>query len=100
MARKRDKQQMIPGTEPVYIQEIVDAAESYVDIRDQRMELTTKEVAAHDKLKEVMEKHNQQEYQYDGKVVRLKLGKTKVKVRSVDSDSDEAEEENEAEVEE
>lgn len=51
------KQATIPGTTQKAIAEIDHAAEAYVDVRDKRMKLTTKEVEAQAALVAAMQKH-------------------------------------------
>jgi hypothetical protein len=70
--RKRAKQKRLDGIEPDdRIKEIEDAADNYVDCRDERMGLTDKEVAAKEKLIEVMRKHKKAIYKGEGFTVTL-----------------------------
>jgi len=55
MARK--KQTELPGMERKTIREVNDAAEAYVDARDERMRLTEKEVERKQALISAMQKH-------------------------------------------
>lgn len=96
-------QMEIPGTERVSIPDIEDAAEAYVTVRDKRMALTEKEIAARTNLIDVVKGHVKELspgeggtliYKYDDMVVVLKPGKDHVKVRhDADDSDDEAEEE-------
>lgn len=51
--------------EPVQIPELVAAADSYEEIRNERMELTEREVSAQFTLIEAMKKHGLTEYNYE-----------------------------------
>lgn len=55
---KVKKQAEIPGTERKKVAELDHAAEAYVSARDERMELTEREVEARSALISVMRKHN------------------------------------------
>lgn len=83
-------QKELEGMEPPSIREIENAAEAYVDVRDKRMKLTEKEVAAKETLIQAVLKHadailpngdGDRVYRYDDMVVILKAGKPNVKVR-------------------
>jgi hypothetical protein len=67
---------------PPVIQEIVDAAENYATLRDQRMTEGKGEVAAKATLLEVMKKHNLTVYKYDGKTVVIEPREENVKVKA------------------
>jgi len=82
------------GVAPIKIPAIEKAARAYVTVRDDRMALTEKEVAAKSKLVEVIHANQEQLgknpkgeviYRFDDLQVILKGGKENVKVRSVDS---------------
>lgn len=63
MARKKTpKQTTIEGTQRKAIPAIRKAAETYVEIRDERMEFTEREVEANEKLVQVMVKHDVTDY--------------------------------------
>lgn len=89
----KEVQQEIPGTERPKIKEIEIAADAYTDVRDRRMKLTEKEVAAREKLIAVVLEHKNKlvpnekgEHIYrfgDDMAVVLKSGKTKVKVKHI-----------------
>lgn len=78
--QRRPKQAWIPGTEPVRIQEIDDAAESYVTARDTRMEFGLQEKKYASALLDLMHKHEQTAYEYDGKIVSIGA-EEKIKVK-------------------
>lgn len=95
----RPEQQEIPGTEAPKIKEIEKAAQKYVDIRDSRMALTTKEVAAKAALIEVMQKHagevsrdkdDNLVYRYDDSLV-IVSDKLQVKVRTATDETEASE---------
>lgn len=83
-----------PGVAPVKIKAIDQAAIKYVNIRDERMQLTEKECELRATLIEVVHGHadaigknekGEIVYKFDDLIVTLKPGKDKVKVRSADS---------------
>jgi hypothetical protein len=86
------KQSTIPGTTPKAIPEIDAAAEAYVEIRDKRMKLTTKEVEAQAVLVAAMEKHGLTVYRCtstDETLDVTMVTKTRAKVRGPkDEDAD------------
>ena len=65
-----------------------DAAESYAEIRDQRMELTESEVSAKATLLAVMKKHNLKSYKDKGAglYVMIEEGEDNVKVKKLQAD--------------
>lgn len=65
------KQLEIPGTEPVTIPEIEEAADTYVALRDKRMALTQKEIDARAVLIAAMDEHKLTSYRYDDNVVTV-----------------------------
>lgn len=84
------EQQEIPGTGALKIPEINRAAAAYEKARDERMALTKKEVAAKQKLIDVMLEHEKElpsnsdgdkVYRFGDEVVVLKQGEVSVKVR-------------------
>jgi hypothetical protein len=89
----------IPGTERPVIKAIEDAAENYVAARDKRMKLTEQEVAAKDKLIEVMLKNadklcvdgeGNKIYRFDEAVVILSdIAKVKVRHAHDEAEADE-----------
>ena len=60
--KRTPRTQDLPTMENKKIEELDDAALAYVDIRDQRMTLTPKEVAAKERLIRLMEKNHLTEY--------------------------------------
>jgi hypothetical protein len=89
MARMK-QQTEIPGTERKTIKEIDAAAEAYIEARDERMELTKREVEAKSLLLEAMQKHNVDTYCDESAtpalLVTLIPGEDKVKVRRLDEE--------------
>lgn len=84
MARTK-KQLQIAGTEKDHIAEVDAAAESYIEARDERMELTEKESDAKVALLAVMKKHRLDVYRDENTVpplvVTLIPGSDDVKVK-------------------
>ena len=87
------KQIAIPGTTQKAVPAIDRAAEDYVDIRDKRMKLTAKEVAAQATLVEAMQKHKLEAYRCtstDEPLDVTMVTKTKARVRGPkDEDAEE-----------
>lgn len=82
MARKKTpKQVTIEGTERKAIPAIRKAAETYVEIRDERMELTEREVEANEKLVQVMTKHDVVDYTDEDAQIRVTIRETKTKAK-------------------
>lgn len=84
------EQMEITGTERIKIPEINRAAAAYEKVRDERMALTTKEVAAKQRLIDVMTEHKDKlpvngdgdsVYPFGDEIVVLKNGKVGVKIR-------------------
>lgn len=86
MAKKQEElpEMVGEGVEVKRIRSINNAADKYVDVRDQRMALTEQEVEARTNLLNLMKEHKLEMYSYDGHVVKIETGKDKVKVQSVD----------------
>lgn len=82
------KQNELPGMEVPVIKEVVEAAEYFVEVRDERMELTKKESAAQAHLMNMMEKNDLTEYVFDGKKAMIVEGGKKVKVRQLPAAED------------
>lgn len=85
------KQTTIPGTTHKAIAEIDHAAEAYVDIRDKRMKLTTKEVEAQATLVAAMQKHGLTAYRCastDDPLDVTVVSTTKARVRSPKDESE------------
>ncbi len=65
----RARQGHLPEMEPPSIPEIDEAAEAFVDARDKRMRLGSKEAEKKEILEAAMKKHGLDRYEYDGKEV-------------------------------
>jgi len=85
------KQQRLPGQESAHHKDITKAAEKYVEVRDQRMDLTRQETEQRDNLLTAMRKHKLSMYEDDnaGLEVQVIEPAAKVKVRRIDEDGDE-----------
>jgi len=75
------KQGELPGVERKVIKAVENAADDYVDVRDKRMTLTTKEVEKRAVLIAAMEEHGITSYRYDDRVITLEA-KAKVSVKN------------------
>lgn len=94
------KQAELAGMERPVIKEIEEAAESYRAVRDKRMALTEKEIAAKVNLIQVVSEHHRDLtrnekgelcYRYDDMIVVLKPGSPNVKVRAAHDEEPEDE---------
>ena len=83
--KKRVKQGYLPDMAPPSIPEIEAAADEYVEARDTRMAAMEPEKEAKERLKELMKKHNQTQYEYDSRIVTLN-GEPDVKVKKKKSE--------------
>jgi hypothetical protein len=86
MAKKKPSDGRLPGMESSAIQPIEEAADSYEQARDERMALTTDEVAAKQGLIHQMHKHDKTVYRReltDGTIldIQLTVEKESVKLR-------------------
>jgi hypothetical protein len=79
------RQEELPGVERRVIKAVENAADDYVDVRDKRMALTTKEVEKRAVLIHEMEKAGVTSYRYDDRVITLEA-KAKVKVKNAHDD--------------
>lgn len=95
------KQSELPGVESQSIPEIEEAAENYRSVRDKRMALTEKEVAAKVNLIQVVQAHAKELtpngdgklcYRYDDQLVML-TDKINVKVKTDHGDNEDEDEE-------
>ena len=77
----KPKQTSLAGMEDRAISEIEIAAEEYVEIRDERMEMTKKEVEARSVVAETMRKHKKSQYHRNGLTITISSGDEKVKVK-------------------
>lgn len=78
---EKPRAQTLGGMEDNAIPEIETAAHEYVEARDERMELTTAEVAAKGKLLRAMKKHKKERYERDEIIVEVVIEEETVKVR-------------------
>jgi hypothetical protein len=78
---KRMKQNRLPDFDGPGATEIREAAERYVESRDERMELTKDEVKHHDILLGIMKRHKQKALVVDGLAIEIVFEKEKVKVK-------------------
>lgn len=92
--QNRPRQPYLPGDDmaPPSIPVIDEAASAYVEIRNNRMELSKEEKAAHESLLALMKDKGLEVYEYEDMVVRLD-SKTKVRVRKKKEETDGADEE-------
>lgn len=84
----KPKQTKIPGTERKDVHEdIEEAAAEYVEIRDERMQYTKKEVAAQAKLLAAMKLHKLDTYRCDREDLEVKIVSKdeKARVKRVDA---------------
>ena len=81
MATKRAKQLAMPGTKGPVFKDLDKAAEDYVEVRNERMELTEREVEARDRLVAAMQKHSLTSYRVDADPALLVTLKDDVKVK-------------------
>jgi len=91
--KRRPRQKQLPGLEDPSIPELDKAAEAYVAVRDERMELTKEEVTKRDTVQRLMIEHGLTSYRFDSKVVSIVPGVDKVKVKAVGGDPDDEEDE-------
>ena len=75
------KQRRLPGFEDPVIEELVEAAEEYVEIRDQRMALTPQETELKTNLLNLMHKHKRKTYNHNGIQIEIVAEEETVKVR-------------------
>lgn len=79
--RQKATQTTIEGTQRKAIPAIRKAAETYVEIRDERMELTEREVEANEKLVAIMTKHDVSDYTDEDAQFRVTIRETKTKAK-------------------
>lgn len=77
---KKAKQQWIEGTAPPSIPAIDQAAETYIEVRDERAALSKQEAEAQTALEAVMRDNQLTRYEYDGKIV-IASSTTKIAVK-------------------
>ena len=85
---KRQRQESLPGLEPVRYADIEEAADAYLATRDQRRALTKPEGEQRTALMDLMVTRDLREYKYDGYVVSRVPGVEKIKVNQIPSGSD------------
>jgi len=79
---RKPRQAKLPGTEPAEHPDVVNAAEAYVEVRDQRCEMSKRESERAGVLLAAMKKHGLSTYALeDGSRVEVVPGADKVKVR-------------------
>lgn len=71
--KKRLRQGYLKGMKPPSIKELDKAAEDYVEARDTRMQFGKAEEANRDLVLALMKKHQLTTYEYDGKIVTVKV---------------------------
>ncbi len=83
------KQQRLKGTEDKRFPDVEEAAEAYRDVRDERMELTEKEIDAKSELMARMKEHKLKTYRipHSGLEVEVVAGEETVKVRKIKDDA-------------
>ena len=79
--RRIPRQEVIPGIGDQKIAAIENAAMDYAEIRDERQELTTKEVDLKKRLLDLMHNKGLKEYKRNGISVKVVLEQENVKVR-------------------
>jgi hypothetical protein len=78
---KRAAQKELPGLENREITDLEKKALEYVEVRDQRMDLTKREVELQADLLTLMKTYKKREYKRDGIEIRIVVEKEKVKVK-------------------
>jgi hypothetical protein len=89
MARKRVKQEFIPGTEPPRVREIDDAAETYYEAMMERVKLSKDEDEAKQNLIDKMVKHDIERYETPDGLVITVTNKKNVKAKKKNDDNGE-----------
>lgn len=87
-ATKRAKQKDLPGMGDRRINELDQAALDYAEGRDERMELTKKEVELKTALISMMHRHNKKTYKYEDIEIELVPEGEKVRVRIAKKDEE------------
>ncbi len=77
----KPKQESLPGMEDRKIEDLVITARKYADVRDDRQELTLKEVELKNELLGLMKKHRKKEYIFDGIEIRVVAEEETVRVK-------------------
>lgn len=80
MAGKGSRQERLPGTENA-IPELEELGHEYAGVRDERMDLTRKEVELKERLLEAMKRNDLSACRYQDIEMEIVPGKEKVKVK-------------------
>ena len=78
--KRRAKQDALPGMQNEELRDLIAAADEYVAVRDERMDLTKKETEASSTLLRLMHEHKLESYVHDGLTIEIEQLE-KVKVR-------------------
>lgn len=81
----KPKQQHFEGMEPPRVPALDSAMESYVAVRDQRMELTKREVELRGKVEELLKTNQLTTYANEHFRAEIKPAETKLKVKRLDT---------------
>lgn len=88
------KQKDLPGMEDKVLEDLEAAAEKYAGIRDERQQLTNREIEAKADLLQIMKKHKKRNYDHGGIAVEIVMEKETVKVKiRKDSEAEDEDEE-------
>lgn len=79
----RAKQGDLPGMEDRSIPELVDKAKQYVDVRNDRQDLTRRESELKQDLLGLMHRHKKTEYIHDGVEIKIVVEEETIKVKLV-----------------
>lgn len=89
-AANRNRQERLPGTENA-IPELEELGHEYAGVRDERMELTRREVELKERLLEAMKRNDLSAYRYQDIEMEIVPGKEKVKVKVSSAEEPESE---------
>ncbi len=84
-AGTKPKQQHFEGMEPLRVPELDSAMETYVEVRDRRMELTKREVELRGKVEELLTANQLTTYANEHFRAEIKPAETKLKVKRLDT---------------
>jgi len=79
-AARKPKQAFLPGAEQERFEDLIAAAEEYVEIKEKRMALSEKELGAREEVARLLKVHGLTSYMYDGMEIVLD---EKIKVRKI-----------------
>jgi len=87
---KQAKQKDLPGMSDRKIPELHAAAEAYVQVRDERMELTKREVEAKERVLKLMHENRKKEYRYEDVTIIIvpEAETVKVKLKKAEEDAE------------